>query len=537
MAPRTYNSIGQMTQLQSGSSVNVQYGFHATQNNGKILTETDVISGETVTYAYDSLNRLASATSSVNPGWGQGFTYDGFGNLTNVSVTKGSAPTLSATYSASTNRRTTDTADANGNIFQNGITAYDVANRVARANISGGEVRYSYGPGNKRVWRGTWVSGSQTVDEITFYSAGGAKLCAYDLSTSGSDLRAAVSGGYYEYFGGKLLKNAQGWVNQDRLGSIGKFYPYGQERPSASSNGKEKFATYFRDSETGLDYAQNRYHSAGDGRFLTADPYQASAGVGDPGSWNRYAYVQGDPVNGFDPSGLQTVTGISCDPNEFVCINANPGPGIDHSYCYYGPPYYNYVSPTCTPCPGGFDENGNCQPAPPDEQTAKGTPTSSPSSEAIVAGRIQAATYKAAAALASKPGCAKLFNDGPEKDRPTAMYVLQSLREGTWAGSIKPGALVSPPGTVRTAITQPVAYNNGRITRTIVNITINTNAGAFVSGSAEDQAIAILHELGHAMNAMYGPATAKQIVTDGASVKDGVSWSEHNTALIKKECF
>ncbi len=44
------------------------------------------------------------------------------------------------------------------------------------------------------------------------------------------------------------------------------------------------------------------------GRFTAADPYEASAGAGDPGSWNRYAYVQGDPVNYNDPAGLLKVS-------------------------------------------------------------------------------------------------------------------------------------------------------------------------------------------------------------------------------------
>ena len=33
------------------------------QNNGKIISQTDNISGEQVVYAYDALNRLASATA------------------------------------------------------------------------------------------------------------------------------------------------------------------------------------------------------------------------------------------------------------------------------------------------------------------------------------------------------------------------------------------------------------------------------------------------------------------------------------------
>jgi RHS repeat-associated protein len=47
-----------------------------------------------------------------------------------------------------------------------------------------------------------------------------------------------------------------------------------------------------------------RYYASSYGRFNTADPYQASAGPKDPGSWNRYAYTRGDPVNRIDPRGL-----------------------------------------------------------------------------------------------------------------------------------------------------------------------------------------------------------------------------------------
>jgi len=37
---------------------------------------------------------------------------------------------------------------------------------------------------------------------------------------------------------------------------------------------------------------------------MSADPYIASGGVSAPSSWNRYAYVLGDPINGNDPRGL-----------------------------------------------------------------------------------------------------------------------------------------------------------------------------------------------------------------------------------------
>jgi RHS repeat-associated protein len=91
---------------------------------------------------------------------------------------------------------------------------------------------------------------------------------------------------------------------------VGKYFPYGQERPSATTDGKEKFATYFRDSETGLDYADQRYHQPGMGRFMTPDSYGGSASQKDPRSWNKYAYTEGDPINFIDPRGaLQCACG------------------------------------------------------------------------------------------------------------------------------------------------------------------------------------------------------------------------------------
>ena len=71
--------------------------------------------------------------------------------------------------------------------------------------------------------------------------------------------------------------------------------PYGEDIAAPPvANDRTKFATYHRD-ETGLDYADQRYYSPGTGRFLSSDPYLASGGAGSPGSWNRFAYVEGDP--------------------------------------------------------------------------------------------------------------------------------------------------------------------------------------------------------------------------------------------------
>jgi len=330
---RAYNSLLQLTQVYSGS-VWKTYIYPASGNNGKIVADVDGVRGEQVSYTYDALNRLASAVSnSSSAPWGQGFGYDGFGNLTNVNVIKGSAPTLSVYYDPTTNHGSC--ADANGNTNSSsacreyGTYAYDIENRLHNTVSYSSPVFYSYAPGNKRVWKGTGTdntnaSSPQLTDEVTFWSPSGQKLATYQMTEDfyGYSVYCNQTGSYY-YFGGKMIKNAAGWVYTDRLGSIGKYYPYGQERPSATQNGTEKFTGYFRDAETGLDYADQRYEQPGLGRFLTADRMRGDPRV--PGSFNKYSYTGGDPVNRGDPSGSEWVCwGWSDDLN--CSLEPDPDP-------------------------------------------------------------------------------------------------------------------------------------------------------------------------------------------------------------------
>ena len=128
---RTYNSMGQLTQL-TGNGMSVSYAYF-TGNNGQILSQTD--SGETIVYTYDSLKRLSTASSTQ--GWTQGFTYDGFGNLTAKSAVSGNPPVGTYPVDPTTNRLTSGNYDANGNYGAGGPISsitYDVSNRLTQAN-------------------------------------------------------------------------------------------------------------------------------------------------------------------------------------------------------------------------------------------------------------------------------------------------------------------------------------------------------------------------------------------------------------------
>jgi RHS repeat-associated protein len=64
-----------------------------------------------------------------------------------------------------------------------------------------------------------------------------------------------------------------------------------------------RYTSYERDG-SGNDQAMYRqYHSYWQ-RFDQPDPYEGSYNLADPQSLNRYSYVQNDPVNFVDPSGL-----------------------------------------------------------------------------------------------------------------------------------------------------------------------------------------------------------------------------------------
>jgi len=71
------------------------------------------------------------------------------------------------------------------------------------------------------------------------------------------------------------------------------------------------------DAETGLYYYRARYYDPALGQFVSADPIGFAAG-----DLNIYTYVENDPFNWTDPSGLQT--GI-CKPGAGTPLN-NTGP-------------------------------------------------------------------------------------------------------------------------------------------------------------------------------------------------------------------
>ena len=217
---RTYNVNGQLTQL-IGIGMNLKYNYAAAgANNGQIASQQDLISGETITYQYDALKRLSAASSTQ--GWGQGFSYDGYGNLTGKTALSGNPPVGSYPADPATNRLVGAGYDANGNT---GGT-YDVANRMVLFQGSSGQGLFEYDAGNKRVFQqkqhyggNNWVVDSA---EFYFYGISGQKLGTHGAGVSGSTISWGVRSTQV-FFGGKRLG-----VQEDIRKSIGNFFPFGE---------------------------------------------------------------------------------------------------------------------------------------------------------------------------------------------------------------------------------------------------------------------------------------------------------------------
>jgi RHS repeat-associated protein len=183
---------------------------------------------------------------------------------------------------------------------------------------------------NKRIWRGTLTHGS-LAQEVYFYGADGQKIGTYTFNlTLQSNNQAEIldfnNPVLAVFFGSKRVGvyDRLGTAKYNQNGAMMSFYPYGEERGTVTANDSLKFATYTRDTATGLDYADQRYYAGNFGRFMSPDRYKATGkGTSDPSapsSWNRYSYVLGDPINFLDPAGR-----LWCNPDD-ICSPDGPPP-------------------------------------------------------------------------------------------------------------------------------------------------------------------------------------------------------------------
>jgi RHS repeat-associated protein len=93
------------------------------------------------------------------------------------------------------------------------------------------------------------------------------------------------------------------------LGAVTDEYEYDAFGNSFTKTGTTPNNYLYRgeqfDSDLGLYYLRARYYNPQTGRFLSRDPEDGNPT--DPASLHKYLYANGDPINGIDPMGRETM--------------------------------------------------------------------------------------------------------------------------------------------------------------------------------------------------------------------------------------
>lgn len=302
-------------------------------NDGHMTGVTDAVdSGRNMTYAYDALERLTSATSQGSTNyaqWGLSWTYDRYGNRTAQTVTVGTAPSNSVTVSTTTNQITTSgyTYDANGNMTNDGENTliYDAENRATSSADGSGTATYAYEASGLRVQK---TFGGTTT---TYVFSDGNVIAEYANGTLSTEHVYADNSLLAEYDSGTLMYHGRDHnsarIHMDTSGNLlGQqgHYPFGEDWYLKNTTTTPHFTTYERDGESGNDYAKHRYDVNRLGRFLTIDPARPPGPA--PQLLNRYSYVASEPIGRRDPSGrdfFDTVVFPDCGDVDFfeICDN------------------------------------------------------------------------------------------------------------------------------------------------------------------------------------------------------------------------
>jgi len=285
-------------------------------------------------YHYDHVGRLLSSHSGlearVHVGllqsgtpdgpYSQRYYYDQWGNITWREGWGGDNPAFNpVTYT--NNKRNGLTYDAAGNLTNDGGLnySYDATGQQATASYSGYLLQQYYDGDGLRAKK-------NENGAITYYlrsSVLGGQILAEIVWLNGSwQWRRG-----YVYLGAQLLAvqdaNAIWWVHQDpfvkskrvtngsgTVVSTIELDPWGgnTNRNNNDAFQPQAFTTYTRDSIAADDAMFRRYNRWWS-RFDQPDPFEGSYSLINPQSFNRYAYVNNDPVNFVDPTGLITNCG------------------------------------------------------------------------------------------------------------------------------------------------------------------------------------------------------------------------------------
>jgi len=322
-----YDFAGNLTStVVSKGSTNLEdltysYAF-GTADKPLQQTMTNVTSGVTTTYSYDSHDRLARANTGTTA-TSQTYGYDTDGNLNTETLglaTKTlqysasdalcwavSGPPSSNPCSSAPTGATTYTYDANGNQTSSsaGFAAtYNSVNQTATMTspTSGSALSMAY-TGTNSAQR---TSAGTTTFANSLFGVASSKTgstSTYFTHDAGGGLNSIKVGSARYYVYGDGAGSVAGLVNSSGANVASYTYdPYGSTTSSGTKASVDpfRFKGGYQDT-TGFYKFGTRYYNPGTSSWTQQDSIAGT--IQSPSAVNRYPYAGDDPVNLVDPNG------------------------------------------------------------------------------------------------------------------------------------------------------------------------------------------------------------------------------------------
>jgi RHS repeat-associated protein len=320
---RAYDLDYRLTALSDAGNKAVRTAKYAYNAADDVLSVADNVFG-TQKFTYDALDRLSGASGFYGSPL---YSYDPVGNL--LRIANGTAIT-SLVYAADSNRLTeVESGSALVREF-----AYSPEGNIASDQQSLRQIALAYNEDSRLASVKNQPKSGGAASYDYFYDAFGQRLqkkqlgnpgvetaYQYDLAghlteqrellggTSRTDyiylgdrpIGMITPGGAVAYYETGLLDTPQQLTGSGQ-GAIwsADYQPFGQTRTLVAGTAQNlRLPGQYADAETG--YYQNgfRDYDPSLGRYLESDP------IGLDGGLNTYAYADGNPITGADPSGLR----------------------------------------------------------------------------------------------------------------------------------------------------------------------------------------------------------------------------------------
>ena len=326
----------------------LRYDYEANGNVWNIYDNTVASNAGDQYFSYDDLDRLTLANgpygaSGANASLSYG--YDPIGNLTsstqpnavgqpmgayaypNSNASSVGPHAVCATGGSGLNDCTTGTLytyDANGNMLTGAgrTLTWNQENKPLTIVQGGTTTTFVYDGDGGRVKK---IVGTTTTRYISKLYECDNTNCSRFIWAGSTRIATIASNGTINYWHGDHLGSSS--VITDSTGNKVEtitYYPFGGTRTNTSPTTPAidvpyKYTGKELDASTGLYYYEARYYDATLARFISADTIVPNPR--DPQSFNRYSYVENNPLKYIDPTGHFKIKGLFKGLNKFIQNN------------------------------------------------------------------------------------------------------------------------------------------------------------------------------------------------------------------------